>query len=232
MATVTHRQVLASSTNASTYTTTSFTPPSGELLVSFVVASGTTTTPGVMQDSTGGNWVSSRIESKNSSADKLYLFVRDIVTNGSAMTVTFDCTGDAATGAVVFIAGVSGMSRFGSSAVKQTGGQTNQAAAGTPAPTFGAACDTNNPTLGFVGNASNPAGMTPPTSWTEDASGDTGYNTPATGGEYVFRNSGFTGTTITWGGTSATAFGSIIVELDASAVPTATGGTLLTLGVG
>jgi hypothetical protein len=59
--------------------------------------------------------------------------------------------------------------------------------------------------------------MTPPTSWTEDS--DNGYSTPTAGQESVSRVSGFTGTTVTWGGTSATAFGDIIVEIDTSSFP-------------
>jgi hypothetical protein len=70
----------------------------------------------------------------------------------------------------------------------------------------------------MVGNSSSPAGIAKPTSWTEQV--DVGYATPSTGLEYASRNSGFTGTTITWASTSATVWGAISVELDTSAAPT------------
>jgi hypothetical protein len=226
-ATVTHRIGTASTANATSYASGSFTPAAGDLLIAFVVASGTTAT-GTMTDSQGLGFTKITSALKSSSADTVYSFVSNNTAAASSMTVTFDCTGDAATGSVIFVASASGFVRAGLNAIKQSATQDNQAAGGTPAPAFSNSVDTNNPTLGCVGNGSNPAAMTPPTNWTENAAGDTGYNTPPTGGEYAYRDSGFTGTTIIWGGTSATAFGAIILELDASAPSRG----LLTLGIG
>lgn len=226
-ATVTHRIATASTSNVTSYASGAFTPAAGDLLVAFVVASGTVAT-GTMTDSQSLGFTKITSALKATSVDTVYAFVSNNLAANSSMTVTFDCTGDAATGAVIFVASVSGMLRVGLNAITQSAIQENQAASGTPAPAFTNAVNTNNPTLGCVGNSSNPAGITPPSSWTEDAAGDTGYNTPPTGGEYAFRNSGFTGTTITWGSTSATAFGAIILELDSRAPSRG----LLTLGVG
>lgn len=225
-ATVTHRVATASTANATSYASGSFTPAAGDLLVAFVVASGTVAT-GTMTDSQSLGFTKVTSALKASSADTVYAFVSNNTAAASSMTVTFDCTGDSATGAIIFVASVSGILKTGTSAILQSAVQENQAAGGTPAIAFTNAARVGNPTLGCVGNASNPAAVAPPTNWTEDAAGDTGYNTPPTGGEYAFRNSGFTGTTITWGGTSATAFGGIILEIDASQPQ-----GLLTLGVG
>lgn len=226
-ATVTHRIATASTSNVTSYASGAFTPAAGDLLIAFVVASGTVAT-GTMTDSQSLGFTKVTSALKASSVDTVYAFVSNNLAANSSMTVTFDCTGDAATGAVIFVASVSGMLRAGLNAIAQSAIQENQAASGTPAPAFTNAVNTNNPTLGSVGNGSNPAGMTPPSSWTEDAAGDTGYNTPPTGGEYAFRNSGFTGTTITWGSTSATAFGAIILELETRSSIRG----MLTLGVG
>jgi hypothetical protein len=225
-ATVTHRIATASTANATSYASASFTPAAGDLLVAFVVASGTTAT-GTMTDSQTVGFTKVTSAVKNASADTVYAFVSNGLVAASSMTVTFDCTGDGATGAVIFVASISGMIRTGLNAVAQSATQDNQAASATPAPSFSNTVRIGNPTLGLVGNSSNPAAVTPPTSWTEDAAGDTGYNTPPTGGEYAFRDSGFNGTTITWGSTSATAFGAIILELNANGSL-----GLLTLGVG
>mgnify|MGYP001167294179 CR=1 FL=1 len=216
MAAVTHRVSTASTSNVTSYASGAFTPAVGDLLLVWVsaaatVAAGTLTGTGAGLTFTK---VTSRVHA--GSLSTAYLFIANaLVTAASSQTVTFDCTGDAATGCVIQVASVSAMIRTGTNAVLQSSGQDNQAAATTPAPVFGASCLTANPTLGLVYNETNPATMTPPTSWTERD--DTGHATPAKGAEYVSRDSGFTGTTITWGGTSASAFCSIGVELDTTA---------------
>lgn len=215
MASVTHRNSTASTANASSYASGSFTPAAGELLGVFVTTSATIA-GGTMIDSQGLGFSLVCKALKATSLDTLYFFVANKLAAASSMTVTFECTGDAATSANIQVWGISSMTRTGYDAVRQFKVTNNGAAAGTPAATFDASCLTGNPTLGVVGNASNPAAMTPPTNWTEQ--NDTGIDTPNTGSEYVSRDSGFTGTTITWGGTSATAFGVIIAEMDTSAV--------------
>lgn len=204
-----------STTNGTSYASGAFTPASGDLLAVAVTASDTAAA-GTMTDSLGGTYTKITSALKNASADKMYLFVRTTLILASAsMTVTFDCTGDAATGACLDVLRIAGMSRAGANAVVQSAVVANHAS-GTPAPAFSASVQTGNPTIGIIGNSTSPAGLTAPTSWTERA--DAGYASPTTGQETVSRNSGFTGTTITWGGASASAFGAIIAEFDASLV--------------
>lgn len=220
MAAVTHRIATASSSNASSYASGAFTPAVGDLLVGMVVASGTTAnTPTLTANSGAITFKMVAAAPLAASVDRAYLFVADqLVPSAVSMTATFTCTQDAATGAVVFVASVSGMARTGLAAIRQLELAMN-VAAGTPALSFPASCLTGNPTIGLIGNATNPAGLTAPTGWTENAAGDTGYTIPTTGAEYVYRDSGFTGTTVTWGSASASAYAGIIVELDTSAVP-------------
>jgi hypothetical protein len=206
-----------STANATSYVSNSFTPAAGDLLVVFVVATNTADT-GSMTDSQSLGFTKIGHASFSSNAHRVYAFVANALAAASSMTVTFSCASDGATGSVLAIARVSGMSRTGSSAVKQSDVTHNGAAGGTPETIFPASALSPNPTLGLVGNLSSPAGVTQPTNWTEQV--DTGYSTPTTGGEYVSRNGGFTGTTITWGSTSATVWGAISVELDTSAAPT------------
>lgn len=220
-AVVTHGIMASSTAAATSYATGSFTPAAGDLLVAFVYGSATVAA-GTMTDSQGLGFTKVTSAVKSGSGDTGYLFIANNLAAASSMTVTFDCTGDAASGAIIFVARVSGMSKTAAAAALQTAKQENQAAAGTPSPSFASSANTNNPTLGFVFNNSNPAAMTPPVNWTEDANGDDGYLTPTSGGEYVYRNSGFNSTNIQWNSTSATAFGDIIVELDSSAATTAT----------
>lgn len=213
MATVTFKVNTASTTNASSYASGSFTPVASDLLVVFVHASGTVT-DAQMLSSTGILFTQVAAFLDATSVNRVYCYVAGSLATAVAQTVTWSYTGTAASGAVIQVYAVAGMTRLGTFAVRQSAGQSNQAALGTPAPTFGVAVLTGNPALGAIGNSTNPATLTPPTSWTEGA--DSGYATPTTGLESVFISSGFTGTTVTWGSTSTTAFGSLIVELDTS----------------
>jgi hypothetical protein len=210
-----------STSNVTSYATASFTPAVGDLLLVFVVASGTVAAGTCTESVAETTFTKVTSCLKNSSADTNYLFIANkLLTSGTARTVTFDCTGDAATGAIVTVYRIAYLGRWGSNAIRQSAVQANQAATGTPAPAFTTAALTTNPVLGLVGNSATAANsMSPPTgttpTWNEGS--DNAYSTPSTGSETIWINSGFTGTTVTWGSTCATAFGSIIVEVDASA---------------
>jgi hypothetical protein len=212
MAAVVHGIATTSGANASTYTSGAFTPAANDLLVVFVTAKATTDVA-TLSDSQGGTYSLIASGVKASGGDTFYVFVADQLASAVSMTVTFDCTGDAATSAVISVARVSGMTKTGATAARQTAKVENQTSGGTPAVTFASSVLTGNPTLALVANNGNPAGVTEPTGWTEQA--DTGIET--NGAEYASRDSGFTGTTITWGSTSGSAFGALAIELDASA---------------
>jgi hypothetical protein len=216
MATITHRVTTPSTSNASSYASGSFTPAVGDLIIVAVVASATVAASSVTS-SAGYTFTKITSAVKAASADTLYLFVSNqLVTSAVAQTVTYDCTGDAATGAIVSVVTAASMTRVGAAAVLKSGKQDNGAAAATPTVSLGSAALTGNALVGFVANGASPAAMTQPSTWTEltDA---TGYASPTTGIEVVSINSGFTGSTVTWGGTSGTAFGAIVVELDTTA---------------
>jgi hypothetical protein len=116
------------------------------------------------------------------------------------------------------------MSIVGLGAVRGAGGQSAGGAGTTPAPvllrrvgtTFSGtqAALTANLCIGVVMGGTVTPAITQPASWTESV--DLSYLTPTTGMETAFRNSGETGSTITWGSTIATAFASMVIELDIS----------------
>jgi hypothetical protein len=198
--------------------TVTITPAVGDLFVVFCVASVNTQTAPTMTDDNSGTYSLITTAQKATSADTMSVFVRNQFLVNTTSTVITCTTGSNTAGEIVAVA-VTGMTRTGSSAVRQSNRQQNQAAAGTPAPVFTSTTLTDNMTLGAIFNATNPATMTTPTNWTERQ--DVGQATPTTGLEVVTRDSGFAGTTVTWGSTSGSAFSSIIVELDASVGPTA-----------
>jgi hypothetical protein len=221
MAAVTHAVSLTdTANNQPSYTTGSFTPSVGDLLVVFVFTAAAVATDGSVSLSSGTpeslSFALVVSATRGTALDKVFAFIgNQFVSASGARTLTFDCgDDDTATGCMIIAARVSGMTLSGASAIRQFAVQSDQPA-GTPAPSFAAAALTGNPTIGFVGNATNPAGLTPPTSWTELA--DVGFATPDRGSEYAHRDSGFTGQTITWGSASASGFCLIALELDASA---------------
>ena len=202
-----------STTNSSTYTTPSVTPAAGDLLIVFVGATGKGGALTSISDSLGGAYVMPDFFLATSSADMITIGVASQLASGSSLTVTVN-TGSAATGCAIHIAKVTGMTNVGNAAVRQHNGTDNGTSGTTPAPSFGVAALTSNPTVGMVGSGSLTA-VTPPTNWTELAEG-AGFITPNWLQESVGRDSGFTGTTITWGNTRAAVFGAYIMELDAS----------------
>ena len=218
MASVTHL-VTTPDTGNTPNASGSFVPTIGDLLVVFVTKEASVHTSIVSADLTSSvsmTFSLIRAQTFRSSADALVVFVSNqLVSNVSSQTVQIESGSDSGLGSIISVYGVSGMRRTNTGAVRQQGGQSNQTAGTTPAPAFAGAALTGNCCIGAVANATNPAGLTNPGSWSE--SQDTGYTTGAiTGLETAFRNSGETGTTITWGSTSASAFASIILELDAS----------------
>lgn len=221
MAAFTHAVTLSSTSNTNVYTTGAFTPAADDLLVAVVGTSGYfgAITP---SDSQGIGWTEIATALYVSSARREYLYVANAKAAASSMTFTATTEVDTfATGANVVVARLSGMSRTGSAAVRQSQTVENHAAdvaPATPTISFAAACLTGNPTLGCVCSGTNPPGLTEPTSWTEQA--DAGHGAPNNGIEYVTRDSGFTGTDLTWLSSSANAYAIIAVEFDTSAATT------------
>jgi len=193
--------------------TGAITPSVGNLLVVVEGYSGGTrssSTP--VTDNQGGTYTKLAQAEQASGARSASIWVRDtLVSSAVSHTITQGDPPGSDTGGGFQVQEWSGFTVGGSVVLVQSAQQDSQAALGTPAPTFPQAADTANPTIGQVQNASTVATVTEPTGWTERV--DTGYNTPAHGLETVTRDSGFTGTTVTWGGTSPTAFCDIIVEL-------------------
>lgn len=218
MATLTSARTLTSTSNVADFATSNFTPASGDLLFAVSVYDGTTSVQ-TLTDSLGGAWSRITEALKSSSADLMTLFVRDaLVTSGSSVSVGVT-TQTAGTGCLISVGWVTGMSRAGTSAVRQSARRQNQGA-GTSAVHFAAPCLTSNSVAAFLGNSTNAAGMSPPTGFSEVE--DFGHATPAKGLEVAYVNNGFTDSGVTWGSNSASVYGAIAIEFDTSAAPSAT----------
>jgi hypothetical protein len=207
----------ADSSNVTSYASPAFTPTVGDLLIGIVPATGTVlASPTLTASANGITFTLVGSATKNTSADTLYVFVANQLAPAApaSMTLTFDCTGDAATGAIVCCALVSGMTQTGLAAIRQNAKIDNVLGGTAPTTTFAASALTGNPTIQAV-LTTVATGSTPPTNWTERV--DTTYSLPTTGGGYSSRDSGFTGTAITLGSTANGACCAFAVELDTSA---------------
>lgn len=212
-ATITLGIQTCSTSNAATYATGSFTPAAGDLLLVVACASDTQATA-TASSSVGTTLKSVLLASYATNTHRGYSFIATERSSATSQTVTLDVTGDNATGACVSVARVAGMGWTGDRAIRQSGRQQNQAGGGTPAVALSHAARLVNPIIGLLCNNTNPSGMTPPSGFAERA--DNGYGTPATGQEWASIDSGMTIENVTWGSTSASTFGSIAIELDAT----------------
>jgi hypothetical protein len=193
--------------------TAAITPAVGGLLVVIEGYSGGTRASSTdVTDDQGGTYTKLAQAEQASGARSSSIWVRDtLVSSAVSHTVSQGAPPGTETGGGIQVMEFSGFTVGGSGVLVQSAQQDSQAASTTPAPTFPQSAATGNLTIGQVLNASTTANLTEPSGWAER--NDSGYSTPATGLEYVTRDSGFTGTTITWGSTSPTAFCDIIVEL-------------------
>lgn len=212
-ATVTQAVATPSTSNTSTYASGSFTPVAGDLLLVFVAASGQTTA-GTLSSSAGTTFTSLGTVLKNTSADLMQVFVANAVSAATAQTVTFTTGSGNATGCNIHVMRVAGLDQVGSAAVRQQATAANQAASGTPTTTFSQTTLTGSPIISFMANSTNAPALTASTGFT--AQTGIGYNTPASGSQTEFDNSGNTITSLAWGSTSATAYGVFAVEINAS----------------
>lgn len=216
MATVSALGTATFNTTSGTHTVVA-TPAVGDLIVIIRANTGNVVSH-APTDTASGSYSLATSALKATSADLMEVWVRNSLIT-SATSTTFSDAPGTTTGGGLTVFKVTGMFLTGANAVRQVATQANQATAATPAPVFSSAVLTSNPVIGAVFNATSPATMTPRTGYTETT--DLGYSTPTTGLESMFRSSGETGTTMTWGSASASAFCSVVVELNANtAAPT------------
>lgn len=208
------RSLGATWTTAAGSKTVTAVPAIGELIVviaaSSGLAGGTTT---VSDDQAGGTYT--QVDSDRtgfSTTGVLTVWVRDaLVTSGVSTVYTAAQVGSSGGGLNVLA--VSGMVETGATAVRSNGGQSTGGAGTTPAPVLSSTPLFSNPVISAVTNGTNGGGTTPRANYTHvDIAG---YNTPTTGIDVCYIDSEETTDTITWGGTSATAFASVAIELDA-----------------
>jgi hypothetical protein len=216
MAAVTHAVSTPSTSNTTSYLSGSFTPAADDLLVVFVSITASVSATPTLTSSVGGKTFSLKDTALwGTSTHKMFVFVADQLASNVSQTVTFDCSDDSATGCNITVARVSGITKTGLTAILQTAKSENQSGAGSnPATTFSSSALTGNPTITCISSNDN-TNMTEPTDWAHLAR--PGYGTPVNETTSAYRDSGFTGTTITWANTTNGDYAVLAVEIDASA---------------
>jgi len=199
--------------NGTSYTSGAFTPAASNYLLVFVHASDTTV-DGTLTDSQSLGWtkLSGIVSNTN---NRFVVFKSNTTAAASSMTVTWDCTGDAATGALLAVMRVSASDGN----IRQIANNAG-AADSTPSVVFSSSCLTSSAVVFATANLSNPHGNTVPSGFT--ARNGAAYNTPTTGVATSTSNSGFTSNTITAGGLSGTDWTVIGVEVYNAGVTTQT----------
>lgn len=218
MAAVTKLGTETWNTTSGTKTVTA-TPAVNDLIVIVFGHSGNTADPGLSDDQSG-TYTIVEDELTDTSASRFGIAIRNSLVS-SAVSTVFTTAPGTTTGGGLVVLKVTGMTFTGGSADRQVGRQAFTTAATPTVPMDSGAILTGNAVIGAVYNQTNPAGLTPPGSFTERS--DNGFNTPSRGLETASRDSGETGSTITWGSASASSFAAVVVELDTSSSLSLTG---------
>lgn len=194
--------------------TATITPTIGDLFVVYAFVSTNTNDTATCSDDNGSGTYT-RIDVANvvisAVNHRLSVFVRDALLANTTSTIITANTGSNTSG-ILHVVAVSGMTKTGATAVRSKGLQNNQAA-GTAAPVLNQAALTANITIAVCGSADT--AIAEPSGWTERQ--ETNQANPTIALETATRNSGFTGTTVTFGDSSSTTFCSYVLELDGSA---------------
>lgn len=201
--------------------TVTATPAVNDLIVIIAPATGTNeanaATTAVSDNNSGGAGTYLKlVDSINVGAPgspRMTAWVRTALV-GSATSTVFTASQGSSNGGGLAVCKITGMTRVGLEAIRRAGIAVG-ANTTTPAVNVITPFLTANACIGAVVNETNPATLTAPGSWGELA--DAGYSSPVTGLEVASRDSGETGSTITWGSTSS-AWRAVVIELDSSAL--------------
>jgi len=209
MAATYRASAISGNATSGTEPTVVLTPVVGDIFIVTCAAKGNTNASPTCSDNNGGTYYLLPTATYRTSLDTFSVFVRNqklINVNSTTITVTIG----AHTQAEVAVVAVAGMSLVGSGSVRQSAKTDNNTT--TPTATFGAVALTANFTLAAIGYDLSAATLaTPPTNWTERQ--EAGQTTGASV-EVATRDSGFTGTVVTWGAALNEANAAYILELD------------------
>lgn len=192
--------------------TVTATPAVGDLIVIVAASSGLAGgTTACSDDNSAGTYT--QVDSDRtgfSTTGVLTVWVRTALIAAASSTV-FTAAQVGSTGGGLVVLRVAGMTLTGASAVRSNGGQST-VASGTPAPVLNQDPHPRNPIVTAVASGTNGGGTTVRTGYIDVAV--SGYNSPATGLDVCYEESGENSATITWGGAAPSQFASVAIELE------------------
>ena len=191
-----------------------FSPAANTLLVAFASVSGNTQTAPTMTDNQGGTYTLVGQAYWSGGSNNMFAFVRDsLVATKISTKLTLDT--DTNTAGEIEILAFTGMTKTGAAAVRQIYGAGNQTPMTEPTVFFTSNVNSSDPTITAVASADvSGLGSVPATGWSERK--DTYQSSPTTGLETATKDSGFSGSTITYAATTDTSYAVMGIELDTS----------------
>ena len=211
---------IVSTSNATSYSFSSFTPPTNSTLVVLAGVRGTTQVGSIQNISgTSLTWTKQTSITFGGGTHTVYAFWARTGSSTAASVYAVNVSGGAnATGCIAYMFAFAGSDLTSSTPIRQHA--INQATSTNPTVTFGSARSTSS---GYAAawfgalSSSNPANVsTAPTGWTEV--GDNGFATPTTNGSGAYRAEGETSTSVSFTAAS-TAWGMIAVEVSVQPPP-------------
>lgn len=211
MATITLGTNVADSSNTNSYSIGTISPTAGELLVCII---GTTDTEDAAASiGNNGSMTFTKVSAvAKNNGDYFYVFISNQGAPGGSVQFSADF-GSNRSSCQMTILRISGMTNFGSAAVRGQG-STVGGINTLPNATLPATSLTTNPVIFITASQSNPANLSAPSGFTEYV--DQGNNAPNAGQFVSGINSGMTATNVSTGTLSATTWGALVIELDAS----------------
>lgn len=214
-----HRASATGGATSGTTFTATITPAVDDLFYVFAVMAATGTPS--CTDNNGGTYTPLGTAVFNGGSSTLAWFARAAkLANTTSTIVTVTTSGGS--GGQIVVEAVSGMRRVGAASIRNSGFQDGTGGGdggGTPVVTLASSgvALTTSVTLGAVGINDSAGVMTEPSGWTERQQAGQGA-TPNVGLETITRDSGFSGTSVTWGASAGgNPFSAVILELDGSA---------------
>ncbi len=194
---------LATTSAATSYAMTAFTPTANSLLIVFVNVSGSVQSNPTV---TGGSlsWaLDASALNIGGGGGSSYIFWAQVGGSPASTTITFNCTTDGGTGANISAITVSGQNT--SAPIVKSSVNSSPSTSANANYTFTAAVATGSAyIIGYNSNINNTAQATAPSGWTE--SEELGYSTPNSSMAIAYRNGGettagpftFTNASTTW----------------------------------
>jgi len=204
-------------TDSQSFTSTSRTFGTGNGILMFIMAMGTTVTAPTITNTLGLTWTQICRARFETNVDTIYCYISDQAVGSGAGTVTVDLgAGNTATGWAMVFYTISSPTRFGASAIRQFATTENGSGASNPSTAFSVSTLPGNVTIDFIGFAPQ-GGIAQPTGFTLNQ--EHSINPPSSTW-HADSLAGFIGTLPTW--TDHTGIGSsyahIMIETDFSSL--------------